>query len=650
MSLNFKWKKCLKIVSLGLFSISLFLFFNTGLKTEASSSGQIMDEQKAGLQSAPSNLGLDPNMFNVANFNSFQSYPVGTKNTAGLVSEDGWSPGLTTDPMAAIRMTNSTDQAAAIWSTLNNAIDITKKQTMSMWLYFGPSTHKDGTGFGDGLAFVAQKSPDTINAFAHDSKGIGTGEALGVWGVDNDPSTSSTQAFAGTAIQNSWALEFDTHSNTSTGAGGGGYFDHGVQSGSHIAYAYPAEQATYAGPFGSKPFFNPFNGSLISGGYYYGMNHNGYQSATLHDGKWHHLTIEWQPAPKYQFTYWFDDKEPKTNKKLDNPLTASVAGINADHFGGKANLKDGKMHWGFTATTGADYETNLIALESVPASVEGDVDNEIYDETQAKTVASNGTVNSGDQLDFRYTLTYDSGRDAWKNISTKLQQADNLTYKTPGTTDGQIGHVEYDDGTTEPIYTSEIKPDEDDDVENYPDRIQHVLSKSLSSTGPKSATVVINATANNVNSDTPVASTVGHFDSDTIIKDTYTNPFVIKKAKPINLTLDQSNISVEPNKDANITGTVSYTDGTAITNSGITVHATLNGTALSNFTMDNSEAAGHLNFNIPAAKLTEEKNSLEVYVQDSNGNRSTTSTVLISKKGSLALRVNDYSFGSVNST
>ena len=46
--------------------------------------------------------------------------------------------------------------------------------------------------------------------------------------------------------------------------------------------------------------------------------------------------------------------------------------------------------------------------------------------------------------------------------------------------------------------------------------------------------------------------------------------------------------------------------------------------------------------------MTEDSNTLNVYVQDSNGNRSTTSSVIISKKGDLSLKVENYSFGAVN--
>ena len=47
--------------------------------------------------------------------------------------------------------------------------------------------------------------------------------------------------------------------------------------------------------------------------------------------------------------------------------------------------------------------------------------------------------------------------------------------------------------------------------------------------------------------------------------------------------------------------------------------------------------------------MTEESNTLVVYVKDSEGNRSTSSTVIITKRGSLSLTVNKaYSFGTIN--
>lgn len=600
------------------------------------------DEKIAGLKSAPDNLGLDSDMFTVPTLSGYSNVTNG-KNIAELEDDNGIGTIYSKSEMKAIRMTQYTSQIGVIWSKLDYGISIDKKQTLSMWLYFGPTTHADKTDFGDGMAFVIHNSVMGTNAVSHKGDSIGSGQALGVWGVDNDKNVSDPQLIANTAIDNSWALEFDTHVNNDKSPGGAAGFDQDI-SGQHIAYGYPAKSSTYKDHY-------YYGGILGTSGNYFTMNHTNPKVTALHDGKWHHLTMTWEPVNS-TMTYAFNDKDPDTKEKLTSGvITGSEAHIKASDFGGKDALKaqENKLYWGFTASTGTLYEPNLIAFESIPAQAEGDVTPTLKDVTQNKDVKDNEAVNSGDKLNFIYDLKYDSGRDRWSNIKTKIPLIDNVTILNG---DAPIGDVTYDDGTTESILPSDIKTESvtKNGVEQKENFIEHGLSKSLFSDNPTDAKVTIYGTANKVDAPTKVAAKHAIFDSDTLIKDAYSIPFVINKAKPLNLTLDKNKISVAPNKDAKVTGSVSYTDGTAITNTDVTVHATLNGTALDDFTMSDSDAAGKLNFTIPANKLTGDSNTLDVYVQDSNGNRSSTSSVIISKQGNLSLKVENYSFGSINQT
>lgn len=605
---------------------SILTFFISPLQVLADS-GTALEEAKAGASSAPENLGLDGAMFTKADFSQYGS----RFNSANLVDANLRTGG----DSRAILMTSQPSQVGAIWSNLENGnyVDITKKQTMSMWMYFGPKKHTDGKDFGDGMAFVLQKSSDGANAIAHDGTSIGTGESLGVWGVDDNVDTSTTAGIAATAIQNSWAMEFDTHTNNDSTPGAAAYFDSTV-SGQHIAYAYPGDSNTYVKK--TKNGIFPFT----SDKYYYGMNHQGTKQVDLHDGAWHHLTVIWDPI-KFQATCVFNDKNPDGSIGT-NPVEIDVPSVKAAEFGGYDNLSDHKLRWGFTATTGSSYEANLIAFESIPSSVEGDVTPSITDTTQQKEVTSNGTVNSSDQLAIKYNLKYDSGRDKWSNIDAQLVLPQNVTYQTGNSSD-VIGSVVYGDGQdSEPIYVSEL---------TGTNTLDHVLKRNLDSSdrgGPTTAVITINGVANNVTTNTDIASVRSTIDSDTLIKDVDMLPFTILKSKPINLVLDKNNISVNPNKSASITGTVSYVDGTTVKNSDMTVHTNLNGTDLDNFKMSDDDTSGKLNFEIPADKLTEDTNILKVYVTDPNGNKTTTSTVKISKRGALALKVDDYSFGSIN--
>ena len=623
---------------LWLFCVAIFMgiegFFNSSVNVKAASAASALAEQNAGLSTAPDNLGLDSTLFTKGDFSDYKTSSGGTvNNLASLMSATGSPFG----DLRAIRMTYNTNQAAAIWSNVGggNYIDITKKQTLSMWLYFGPKTHTSTGDFGDGMAFVLQNSSLGVKDFSHKGTTLGAGETLGVWGLDNDNSVDSPKTIADTAIQDSWALEFDTTANTAGDPGGADGFDQGI-SGQHIAYGYPHDPTTYIR--GGTPPKTGLFGST-SGGYYYTQHHTGTVPVMLHDGQWHHLTISWDPTTS-QATYSFNDKNPDGSKGT-NPITETTDPIKPTEFG---VVPDNHLRWGFTATTGDSYEANLIAFESIPSSVEGDATATIKDETQNKDVKDGDSVNSNDQLAINYNLTYDSGRDSWDNIVADLNLPSGVTYTADS--NGNIGKITYSDGSTKDIKSSFLSGTS---VNGYP------VDKSLSSTGPTSATITINGVAKAVSSDTTVASTRSKIDSDTLIKDVDSPSFTIKKSKPINLSLDKSNVSVSPDKDVGITGTVSYTDGTAVTNSAVSVYAKLKDndtgmeTTLDTFPLSSDDASGKLNFSIPADKLTGTTNDLEVYVMDKDGNKSTTSTEVISKTGALSLTVNKgYNFSNVN--
>lgn len=619
-----KKQNIFKLLFVGAF-ISAAIIFSQPVSTQAESTLQAIGEQNAGLSSAPDNLGLNNDLFEVPDFKSagyVDSNGTSVGNTAALMNSLGSSAG---GNLRAIRMTSFQHQVGAIWSNVDtsagslkdNSIDIQKKQTLSMWLYFGPSEHTGGGEFGDGMAFVLQNGDVPVS---HQGSLIGDGESLGVWGVDRNKKTSSAQTIANSAIPNSWAIEFDTHANTSSTPGAADYFDNGI-SGQHIADGYPALATTYNR-----------SGGLLSG-YAYSQNHTDVQSnLSLHDGAWHHLTVSWNPITK-KITYSFNDKNVDGSKGT-NPITVTTSPMTSDNFG---TIPDDKLRWGFTATTGDYFQANLIAFESLPALVEGDATATIYDNTEKKDVADGDAVNSNDNLAITYKLNYDSGRNDWSNIKASLNLPKNITYAPDA--NGNIGQIVYPSGKTEDIKYSDLKNN----------AYYHELTENLNSTN-KTATITFNGVASTTSSSTNVASVRSHIDSDSLIKDIDTPAFVIKKSKPITLTLDSNNLSVGSNEDAKITGKVSYADGvTPVVNSDVSVYAKLNGMALDTVKLNSSDAAGQLNFVVPSGKLLEGTNNLEIYVQDKDGNTSSVSNVTITRSGSLTLTVNkDYGFGSIN--
>lgn len=102
----------------------------------------------------------------------------------------------------------------ALWSNEKNRWDLSQKQSISAWLYFGPYDNNPLAN-GDGLAFVLQND-------IRKGQAMGTGlQGLGVYGwdlthIDDTVKPATPNIIANTSIRNSVALEFDTNLNKVT--------------------------------------------------------------------------------------------------------------------------------------------------------------------------------------------------------------------------------------------------------------------------------------------------------------------------------------------------------------------------------------------------------------------------------------------------
>ncbi|CAM2895822.1 lectin-like domain-containing protein [Dellaglioa algida] len=291
-----------------------------------------------------------------------------------------------------VRITNDKNQKAAVWSTDDNSFDINKDGKASMWVYLGNREN----GAGDGMALVFQNDSKGNAAISGNS-----GETLGVWGDD------ISSNLLGSAIQNSWALEFDTYMNGGTNSGGA--FDLNLPGRSHIASGYPADAGTYKG----KGFL---------GKAYYTQNHTGLitYNDSLSNGKWHHLTIDYTTidAKTGSMTYTFDDKEAISEYNASKFAPAEYEGQTQKVSIDKTKFKstNGKIRWGFTGSTGANSESNLVMFEQVPGLVDAKATQTVTNLTQGKDLPSDGTgiVNAGDKLKFTTKATYLGGKQVWK--------------------------------------------------------------------------------------------------------------------------------------------------------------------------------------------------------------------------------------------
>jgi len=520
--------------------------------------------------------------------------------------------------IAVITKVGEIDKLGASWSDENgstsNYVDITKNQTMSMWLYFG-----GGTETGNGMAFVLQN--DGINAFAtkDGTTGVG-GQSMGVWGGVNltESPLATPSTLAKRAIQNSWALEFDTFADL--GSAKDSNFDYDINKkyrniNNHIASGYPADPNMYKSD-SNGPILNHeyFDSDIVST-----TNRNG---RLLTDDNWHHLTVTWNKAEdgqKPSITYNYDDKN--MDGTPDQYEISRTIPIDVSKF----NLQpgDNKLIWGFTGSTGQQSENNLVAFESIPSLVEASAKATIYDNDQGQNISENGIVHNGDNLTVNYDLQHESGTQAWKSVATDITLPTNINYDTGSAV------ITYDDNSTETVDISKVSSN----------KITQTLKKDINQGGPKAVKISISGKATAGSSAvTTVATTHSRFKGTNLIKDTQTPSFIIKQPKPINLknTYDL-NRTISSNENPEIGGQAAYTTSDLLDTTSAKFHISVNNQTGVAYNMSdyNHDVADTIKFMIPADELKQGDNTVSIYVTDAEMNKSNVITYNIKVTGSL---------------
>ncbi|WP_129033212.1 hypothetical protein [Levilactobacillus suantsaii] len=417
----------------------------------------------------------------------------------------------------AFQITDTKNQVGAIWSKDDHKMDLSHDQTMSMWMYFGGSPDTVDGSTGEGMAFVLQNSgPDAITQGI--SQKMLPGQTLGVWGLDNDTSASTSDIIAKKAIQNSWAIEFDEYNNSDTTGGNNKALDNGNNvNGGHILASYPGDSGSYKrlgiNATSAKYCFRLIHGNMINTKTGKPTNiinpdspYNGL-ATKLSDGSWHHFTLSWK-APAINettgtMTYTFNDKDPLTGlKKPVDPKyiitkDVDISKLNLAPIDSTGSAR--KVYWGVTGTTSDVFTNNVVAFDQLPGWLTAAANLTIKDETLNKAVTDNSQeqnatsqVNSGDKLTYTYKLTYTGGTQAWQDVTTALPKPNGVTFST--------GTITYAQGGTEELTAAELNGES----------IGHRLQLPLSADN-KSATVTLSGTADHVTSVQNVAAAKHEF-------------------------------------------------------------------------------------------------------------------------------------------
>jgi len=518
-------------------------------------------------------------------------------------------PGTFLNPFGYPAVKNKTGSYGAAWSNINTAyFKAGKPQTLSFWMSFGSGNGLE-TVNGQGMALVLQNNSDG-------STEMGAGqEGLGVYGYDKSYKSgfASPADVAKTAVQHSIALEFDTQKQTSTAAiyppvmyssdSSGSYYSTntfdskrmGISAPAgfpddtalgaegtfgHIAVTYPSFPATYYLLELDNDIYSPFDEG-------YTMFHiHRQQGADLANGTdanknpvaWHHITFRWMPSTDLKtatISYSYNDKFP--DGSINNNSTRINDNINVDMTQLGNITSDSKIYWGFTGAnnnTDSRVASKLVSVESIPDLVNASIDTTVTDTTKNKVMFDDpdgGTgdttdrkVASGDKMQLDYKLTYEDGREDWKDIASKIILPKNITYDT---TDGNIGTIKYENGKTEPIPSSALSTDS-----NGLQTINYTFLQNLGniSATSKIADIIINGVAvNETKADITVDDQPAIFTGSNDIESTSTPKFTVLYKKdwtlnlnnpmtdPVTLIYQQDNATLNLNANLSYTGKAS---------------------------------------------------------------------------------------------
>lgn len=200
----------------------------------------LADADNDAISNAP--VGLDiSKYFDVGNFEKTSTeddnYSYQT-NSATIYNNSSDSSDKHNGRVLDMAKSGDEKSVGAAWSKIgsgsDNYIDINKKQTVSVWLYFGSGEDTDPLSNGEGMSLVLQndsrgtsamgagmQSLGSMGADTAKLKDIGT-NLLGNWSWSKDSSSGATtntpEQAAQTAVGNSIALNFKTEDNNLMGS------------------------------------------------------------------------------------------------------------------------------------------------------------------------------------------------------------------------------------------------------------------------------------------------------------------------------------------------------------------------------------------------------------------------------------------------
>ncbi|WP_227644868.1 lectin-like domain-containing protein [Enterococcus faecium] len=344
--------------------------------------------------SAPDGISLE---------NAFNLVPVGPNSHARIEKNaNGNDVCVLTD--------DNRNQAAALWSTNNYKLDLTKDFDASMKIYLGNKVDKAA----DGITFTLQNDPKGNQAFSSCTDG----GALGVYGSQN---AETSENAAAEALQNSLSLEIDTHYNS----GKNNAYDESlsIPGYGHVAVTLPGDNNTYK-------IQNGLLSHKVMIDHSYLCEPQILNAKALSNGQWHDLEVHY-------------DASTNVLKYIFDAFTFSVP-VDTSQF------NSNEVYWGFTGTTGDDSTINAVVFSELPRPISVDASTDILKDGQSIVGKQ---VNIGDTLTYSLKVNYLDGIQNWTDIVPEETLNPYVEY-IPNTLDIQYPGTSEDD-KVEPTITQD---------------------------------------------------------------------------------------------------------------------------------------------------------------------------------------------------
>lgn len=671
-------KKKLCVITLALFFISFLIGF-----LEINNVLAAAPTKEEVYKAAPEGIDVKEFLTLPEEYSRRESEPF--KNQATIIEKGNSTYKNPTEIIQMLDSGGDQNQIAEFWGTYKdpndnskyyNYFDLTKRQTISAWIYLGDTfydeTDPESGKTSDGIALVIQNDSRGDLAIARGAQEYfedpAYGETLGVWGSGQDgydpPSnkavlTGRTFDLDKSAIQNSIALEFDTIRNANKFVMYANYLDDffdglstsgsDMVKGQHIAFGYPGESDTYVG-FKETSF-------LGLEYFHYGLNHkgqihnlylSGYDFDESTDNSWRHITVDYTPPTEGSNTahisYIYNDKNydgtAKSYRNWDKRINQEI-----DISKIKGDSGNTKVRWGFTAATGSpssvpkDY---AILFQQMPNVANADASTSLYDLSQYDSSGKLGrkisdlekketteskddpkfNVSNKDKLRFDYDIIYNSGFTGTGELTTVINLPEQVDFK-PGINedlaDDTIGQIIYSDGNndkTTDISVSDITTDADGN------QIINLKLDALKLEDEK-LSVQLYGQANADKTPTTVANKHISYKGQYYIDDAMSPSFIINDSLEAETT-DELTKDVAYEDDFNLSGKLKYTNGSKM-DSDTKVYTVINGkTRLANGSLmiASDELSADFDISMVSASTNNSwlkvgENKVQVYAVDS---------------------------------